>query len=95
MRLVKVTRNAQVTLPLRVRKALGIEEGDYVEVAVEGNKVVMTPKTLITKLPPVALSEQGEQMLEEALDEVRRGEVREHESVESLLQELHDEADQD
>jgi len=55
----------------------------------------MRPKTLVAKLPPVTLSEEGEQMLEEALDEVRAGKVREHDSVDSLIDELHHEADQD
>ncbi len=95
MALVKVTRNAQVTLPLRVRKRLGIEEGDYLDVTVERNKVVMAPKVLLPKLPPVTLSERGEQMLEEALEDVRTGRVKQHDSVDSLLRELHGEADPD
>ena len=35
----KVTRNGQITLPASVRKQLGIEEGDLVEIEVEDEKV--------------------------------------------------------
>ena len=91
MELVKVKTKAQITLPLRARQALGIEEGDYLQVTVDGNRIVLTPQMLVTKLPPVTLSEQGERMLEEALEDVRKGRVKEHDSVDSLIEELHHE----
>lgn len=92
MPLVKVKTKAQITLPLKVRQALGIEEGDYLQVAVQGNTIVLVPQTLVTKLPPVSLSKEGERMLEEALEDVRKGRVKEHDSVDSLIEELHHEA---
>ncbi len=95
MSLIQVKRKAQITLPVKLRRALGIEEGDYLEATVEGNKIVLVPQTVITKLPPVTLSEHGEQMLREALEDVKAGKVREHDTVESLIQDLRDEADQD
>lgn len=36
-----VTRNAQVTIPKKIREALGIKEGDKVTMRVEGNRVVV------------------------------------------------------
>ncbi len=92
MPLVKVKTKAQITLPLKIRQALGIEEGDYLQVTVDGNKIVLVPQALVTKLPPVSLSQKGEQMLEEALEDVREGRVKEHDSVEALIEELHDDA---
>ena len=41
---------------------------------------------------PVVLSQQGEQMLEESLDDVRTGDVKEFADVESLIAELHEDA---
>lgn len=92
MPLVKVKTKAQITLPLKVRQALGIEEGDYLQVEVQGNRIVLVPQALVTKLPPVTLSAQGERMLEEALEDIREGRIQEHDSVESLIEELHHEA---
>lgn len=83
---------AQITLPLKVRRALGIEEGDYLQVEVQGNKIVLVPQALVTKLPRVTLSEEGQRMLEEALEDIRAGRIKEHDSVEALIAELHHEA---
>ncbi len=41
MVLVKVTRNRQITIPIEICSRLGIKEGDYVEVSLEGNKIVI------------------------------------------------------
>jgi len=40
---VKVTRNSQLTIPAEIRKALGIREGDFVEVLLEGDRAVIMP----------------------------------------------------
>ncbi|MFH0913923.1 MAG: AbrB/MazE/SpoVT family DNA-binding domain-containing protein, partial [Chloroflexota bacterium] len=45
----KVTRHGQITLPASVRKKLGIEEGDLVEIEVVEERAVLMPKKLIDK----------------------------------------------
>jgi AbrB family looped-hinge helix DNA binding protein len=47
--LVKVQRKGQVTLPTRLRSALGIAEGDMVEATVQRGKIVLTPRTVIDR----------------------------------------------
>jgi AbrB family looped-hinge helix DNA binding protein len=39
MKVVKVTSKGQVTIPVEVRTALGIEEGTYLEISEDGNEV--------------------------------------------------------
>lgn len=90
MTLVRVKTKAQVTLPLKVRQALGIQEGDYLEVSVEGNRIVLIPRAVVDKFPSVTLSEKGQQMLEEALDDLREGRTKAHGDVDSLIEELHE-----
>ncbi|MGB8519068.1 MAG: AbrB/MazE/SpoVT family DNA-binding domain-containing protein [Candidatus Tumulicola sp.] len=41
-----VTSKGQMTLPKRVRDHLGIVTGDRLDVAVEGERIVLIPKTL-------------------------------------------------
>ena len=41
----KVTRNGQITLPAVIRRNMGIEEGDLIEIEVLGDKAVLVPKT--------------------------------------------------
>ena len=88
MSLVQIRGKAQITLPSKVRKVLDVKEGDYLEVTVEGNKIVLVPQVLIEKIPPVTLSKKGEQMLQEALKEVREGKVEEFQKVEDLIDDL-------
>ncbi len=38
---VKVTRNYQVTIPAEVRDEAGIKIGDYLEVSVDGDRIVL------------------------------------------------------
>ncbi len=52
MPLVQVREKAQITIPSKIRKALGIEEGDYLEAEIEDNKIVFVPKVLIDKAQP-------------------------------------------
>lgn len=47
--LVQVRKKAQVTLPRSVRQALNIEEGDFLDVRVEGEEVVLRVKKLADK----------------------------------------------
>lgn len=47
--LVQVRKKAQVTLPRSVRESLNIEEGDFLDVRVEGEEVVLRVKKLVDK----------------------------------------------
>jgi len=49
MPLVKVVRNGQITLPKELRKKLGIEEGDLLEIQLDRGGFVIKPKTVIDK----------------------------------------------
>mgnify|MGYP000445091810 CR=1 FL=1 len=41
MVVVKVTRNRQVTTPVKISRALGIREGDYVDISISGEKIII------------------------------------------------------
>ena len=88
MSLVQMREKAQITLPSKIRKALGIKQGDYLEAQVEGNKIVLIPKILIDKAETVTLSKKGEEMLPEALDDVKKGKIKSFDDVEELINDL-------
>jgi len=89
MPLVQVREKAQITLPSKIRKALHIKEGDYLEAEVEDNKIVLIPKILVDKAKAVTLSKKGEEMLKEALEDVKKGKVRKFKKVQELIDDLH------
>ncbi len=61
MAAVKVGLSRQVAIPKKLHDQLGLSPGDYLEVEVRNNRLILTPKTLIEK------------RLAEGLDDLRRG----------------------
>jgi len=47
--LVKIQLKGQVTLPTRMRSALGVAEGDLVEASVQRGRIVLTPKVVLDR----------------------------------------------
>lgn len=72
MPVTKVTRNYQITIPAEIRKALGIKEGELLEVKLENGKIVIERlkkerKTL--KLGKKITPEEIEESIEEGMKE--------------------------
>jgi AbrB family looped-hinge helix DNA binding protein len=61
---VKIGVSRQVVIPKRIHDQLGLEPGDYLDVELKGDRVVLTPKALIEK------------RLAEGLDDIRKGHIR-------------------
>ena len=49
MFLVKVQHNGQMTIPRSVRSAVGLADGDMVEVKANGNQIIITPQVVIDR----------------------------------------------
>ncbi len=84
----KVTRHGQITLPASVRRELGIEQGDLIEISVEDEKAVLMPKKLIDKSQAYFWNENWQAGEKEADEDIRAGRVRTFSSVEELLKDL-------
>jgi len=63
MTAVKIGVTRQVVIPKKLHDQLGLTPGDYLEVELEGDHLVFTPKALIEK------------RLAEGLDDIRKGRV--------------------
>ncbi len=76
---VKIGTSRQVIIPKKIHDRLGLEPGDYLEVELRDDKVILTPKALIEK------------RLAEALEDVKRGRVSgPFRSAGELLRSLHE-----
>jgi len=75
MPLVRVTRNYQVSIPKQVREALGLAEGDLVEVEERDGEIVMVPKKLIDASQAWFWSPEWQQAEREAQEDIRAGRV--------------------
>ena len=65
MSAVKIGVSRQVVIPKKIHEKLGLEPGDYLEVALKDGTVVFTPKTLVDK--------RIEKRLAEAREEIKTG----------------------
>jgi len=89
MSLIQVREKAQITIPSKIRKELGIKKGDYLEIVKEDDRIVIIPKILIEKTS-VNLSAKGEEMLKEAIDDIKKGKVKIHDNLTHLINDLHE-----
>lgn len=86
--LTKVTRQGQITLPAQVRQRLRIEEGDLIEVTVEGERVVMMPKKLIDKSQAYFWTEVWQRGEREAEADIVAGRVKRFAGAPDLIADL-------
>jgi len=84
----KVTRHGQITLPASVRKELGVEEGDLVEIEVIDDRAVLIPKRLVDKSQAYFWSRKWQEGEREADEDIEAGRVRTFDSVGELIEDL-------
>jgi AbrB family looped-hinge helix DNA binding protein len=84
----RVTRHGQITLPASVRRQLGIEEGDLVEIEVEDEKAVVVPKKLVDKNQAYFWTKRWQESEREADEDMSAGRVKAFDSVDELIKEL-------
>jgi len=84
----KVTRHGQITLPASVRKQLGIEEGDLVEIDVEDEKAVLMPKKLVDKSQAYFWTRRWQEGEKAADEDIKAGRVKTFDSVDELIKDL-------
>jgi len=88
MSLIQVREKAQITIPSRIRKELDIKKGDYLDIVIEDDKIVIIPKILVDKVS-VNLSAKGEEMLKEAIDDVKKDKIKTHNNVKHFIDDLY------
>ncbi len=84
----KVTRHGQVTLPASVRRKLGIQEGDLVEVVVDDDKAVLLPKKIVDKSQAYFWTKEWQEAEKEASEDIKAGRVKTFDTVEELVKDL-------
>jgi len=84
----KVTRHGQITLPASVRKELGIEEGDLVEIEVVDERAVLMPKKLVDKNQAYFWTKRWQEGEREADEDIKAGRVKAFDSVAELIKDL-------
>ena len=84
----KVTRHGQITLPASVRKKLGVNEGDIIEIEVVDERAMLVPKKLVDKSQAYFWAKEWQEGEREAELDIKSGHVRVFDSAEELIKEL-------
>lgn len=88
--LIKVRKKAQITLPLSVRKKLGIEEGDFLEVNDKDGEITLKVKKLVDKDEAWFWTKRWQEGEKEADEDIKAGRVIKFETVEEAVAYLDD-----
>lgn len=86
--LTKVTRHGQITLPADLRRAVGIAEGDLIEVQRVGDDLMLTPKRLVDKSQAYFWTPEWQAAEAQAEADIRAGRVKRFASVAELFKDL-------
>jgi AbrB family looped-hinge helix DNA binding protein len=86
--ILKLRKNAQVTLPAAIRRAAHLEDGDVLDCEVLDGQIVLTPKKLIDKRDAWFWTEEWQRGEAEAQKDIDSGKVKEFASVDDLLSHL-------
>lgn len=86
--LIKVTRGGQVTLPASLRRAAGIDIGDYVEVSLTEEGLILKAKQVIDKSQAYFWNDKWQRAEQEAQADINAGRVQTFDSVEELIADL-------
>jgi AbrB family looped-hinge helix DNA binding protein len=84
----KVTRHGQITIPASVRKRLGIEEGDLVEIEIDDEKAVLVPKKLVDKSQAYFWTRKWQEGEQAADEDIKTGRVKTFNTVDELIEDL-------
>lgn len=91
--LLKLRKNAQITLPTSIRRKAHLEEGDLLEAEVKGGEIILRPKRLIDKSQSWFWTEKWQKAEKEAQEDIEDGRVEEFPAVEDLIADLHEDED--
>lgn len=87
--LIQIRKKAQVTLPQSVRDQLGLQEGDFLDVRVQGDEIVLKAKRLVDKEQAWFWTERWQRGERQAEEDIKSGRVKRFASAEDALDELH------
>ncbi len=87
--LLTLRKNAQITIPARIRKALHLEEGDILEAEAREGAIILRPKKLIDADQAWFWTEEWQQGEREADEDIKAGRVKTFKGADEALDHLH------
>ena len=79
--LVQIRKKAQLTLPQSIRRELGIEEGDFLDISVKDDTAVLKVKKLVDKEQAWFWTRRWQQGEREAEEDISAGRLHKFDSA--------------
>ena len=86
--ITQLRHRSQITLPREVVKKMKLQEGDNLDVVVDGDKIVITPVLVIDRSQTWFWSKDWQAMEKEADDDIKRGRVQKAKNLKDLIKKL-------
>lgn len=87
--LVQIRKKAQLTLPQSIRRELGIEEGDFLDISVKDDTAVLKVKKLVDKEQAWFWTRRWQQGEREAEEDISAGRLHKFGSAGEAVDFLH------
>lgn len=84
----QIRQNYQLTLPAEIRKRLHLKIGDLMDIAVQGYRLILTPKRAVNLEEAWFWSKEWQEAEREVDAEVKARRVKKARSAEELIREL-------
>lgn len=85
---MQIRRNFQITLPVVVRRKLGLRVGDILETVVKEDRVIITPKKVIDASQSWFWSKEWQDAEKEAEADIMAGRVKKFKNAKELIKDL-------
>jgi antitoxin MazE len=86
--ITQLRRRSQVTLPSDVVKKLKLQEGDNLDIAIEDDKIVITPVLVIDRAQSWFWSRKWQELESEADADIKDGKVDKVKDLNELIEKL-------
>ena len=84
----QIRQNYQLTLPAEIRRRLHLKIGDLMDIAVQGYRLILTPKRAVDLEEAWFWSKEWQEAEREVDAHVKAGRVKKARSAEELIREL-------
>ena len=73
--IMKISSQGQIRIPKKFMEMLGIDSGDYVELAIENSHIVLKPRKLIDPTQGWYWTKEWQKMEAEVDEQIQKGEL--------------------
>jgi len=84
----KLGKSNQVAIPKEIVVSLGLKKDDYLDVYIEGHRIVMEPKILVPKDQAYFFTREWQKEEIEAESDIREGRVTNTKGLDELIEKM-------